>query len=525
MMIFPRRREDKPPTRPAQEESKTNAQDTPANQAQGAPATKAEKSSTTRGHKGDCSAGCATHYPHDIEKGMLWKVSRSDSMTRRHELVVPAAAIANNNKPAASGHQPVATKDGEAAATEDKSAISTSDNVTSSPIPPTVSFPITTRSCICLDCRTDLYAQTTHFRELHRYRRGEYILGFFQHDAALLVDLALPTFDGLTGPGGMKIIDPDQPRSHLLSVPQRRAIQAFKYWYMNKKAHVLRLKWSPQSLVDQAIECFNQLFFLGELPDHTSDEIARKSLKVERTSPPSHRCRGETHTVVRGKKRQLVETTMWLDLEHPAQFFNGHELLNTILHEMCHAFLQRHSCYNGGGDGCRGNQVCVELCQENYGATGHGRAWQTLAAAVEEAAGRLLTDHVIGWKPDLGRLEAAVKEITTVGAGLQRGLGRNKAGIEEPPEIAGGWWPSVCDFENFAGEDWWKLPALMRSRDDIFVTTRKVRSWVLGQQGCMHKEMLAGQACVKKRWPHKATMQKGQYPAFDANKVGHAKMI
>lgn len=68
--------------------------------------------------------------------------------------------------------------------------------------------------------------------------------------------------------------------------------------------------------------------------------------------------------------------------------------LGTILHEMCHAYLKAYTCRS-----CPMHDHCV-------GARGHGRAWQLLAAKIEEVASRLM-----GGLVDMGRFPALLHDM------------------------------------------------------------------------------------------------------------------
>ncbi|KAF1831182.1 hypothetical protein BDW02DRAFT_463857, partial [Decorospora gaudefroyi] len=68
--------------------------------------------------------------------------------------------------------------------------------------------------------------------------------------------------------------------------------------------------------------------------------------------------------------------------------------LGTILHEMCHAFLKAYTCRS-----CPMHDACV-------GARGHGRAWQVLAAKMEDVA-----SVVLGGKVDMGRFPSLLRDL------------------------------------------------------------------------------------------------------------------
>lgn len=81
----------------------------------------------------------------------------------------------------------------------------------------------------------------------------------------------------------------------------------------------------------------------------------------------------------------------------------------TILHEMGHAFLGRYGCLGGDGSACE-TALCRQVNKLSQGRTGHGRAWQYLAKAIEEK----LPD-VLGFKGRLGRQECMLQELDALG--------------------------------------------------------------------------------------------------------------
>ena len=259
-----------------------------------------------------------------------------------------------------------------------------------------------TRRCTCLDCAPDLYLETIHAHELQRFRRGKSTLAFLQRESLQLAHLAVASFHPsfLSGQDSSTSVDNPLTAPGRLTFGQHHALQQWKHWlrdpWFRSVRRTLSLSaYGPGLLFRTPVSAFNQLFFLGQLPNPNA------KLKVL-WSPAGTRRRAHSHTFDDG------QSVIWINADYPAHFLSLKALMDTLLHELCHVFLQRHSCYLGGGFGCERNQVCVELCQENYGTTGHGRAWQTIAAAVEKAAPGLLG---IEWRLDLGRVECAVQEI------------------------------------------------------------------------------------------------------------------
>lgn len=122
-------------------------------------------------------------------------------------------------------------------------------------------------------------------------------------------------------------------------------------------------------------------------------------------------------------------------------------MLCTLLHEMIHAFLGRYGCLGWAEGGC-GSDACVSLSYENFGKTGHGRAWQYIARTIEAALPRLL-----GFKGRLGREEGFLTEMNSLG-----------------------FRPSECDIANhYGGFTGFVRQNLWTSFDDEDVSRAKIR--------------------------------------------------
>lgn len=343
-------------------------------------------------------------------------------------------------------------------------------------------LPFLASSCTCLKHAPNLYTQTTHIRELQSFDRNEKPLGIFQHESFLLAEKAIASFS--------------ESSDSMLQNLARDVLAGFCATQGRRTAVVS---------LDVAAETFNNIFFLGQLQD----------IRIRFTSGACFK-RGYTSTTV-NQSTSTVEATVWLNPHHPVHCRNHQAMLETLLHELCHAFLQRHSCYRGQGEGCYGNMACLKLCKQNHGATGHGRAWQVLAAAVEQAASRLLVQRCGMRKLDLGRLEAAVNEMACTQTRSSVG------GLDS----VGRWWPSKCDLEHLSGEGWWRITALMRSRDDDFVLVQKLRSWIIQLQHCSFRNMFKIRAQRIQRWcsENVVRVQSSESLVFDPKKRGLANEI
>jgi len=354
--------------------------------------------------------------------------------------------------------------------------------------------PAPRRACNCETCRPDLYDAAPHATRLNGYQRPK-VLVAFSHDCLQLASLAKKSFlrnpegeDDHPGLTWSLILPPrssdesgkdteastraspvqdktaarsdsvfpeaaPSPTKPIAPLPklcwsQLHAIARWRRWLTSPQALALsrprkRLEtYNPKELLHAPTEIFNQLFFLGQLP------LCGPFLDI-RWSP-------------RGKARRALsrtdgdcKTTIWINPYHPRHFLSRNGILGTLLHELSHAFLQRYSCF--GGVACDQNQLCIELWQENHGATSHGRAWQTLTAAIEDAAPQLLD----GWKVQLGRPECAVQEIEQAG-----------------------FIPSDCDLQRFPSSFQGTLRVLVQSRDDNAVTRAALKRWALQRPRC-----------------------------------------
>ena len=222
---------------------------------------------------------------------------------------------------------------------------------------------------------------------------------------------------------------------------QHHARRAWREWWLQSEDYNLlwnssNLNLTDPQILEKPLIIFSNLFFLGQLPSRT--------VRIEWCFF------GATS---REQGRTLIQPEGVLILLNPHH--NRHRrsptgILCTLLHEMCHAFLGRYSCYQGAA--C-GTSQCRTLCDQNYGSTGHGRAWQLLAKAIEEEASALLT----GLSVRLGRREMAMLEIER-----------------------GGFWPSVCDMRSVRRDFAVVAKVWMKKviRDDDDVMDAKLNKWV-----------------------------------------------
>jgi hypothetical protein len=139
------------------------------------------------------------------------------------------------------------------------------------------------------------------------------------------------------------------------------------------------------------IALLNQVFFFNAIPPHRASISAGFSWLPET----------QTSCFGIGTFNPLIGTQILL---HPTLYRNNGDLedpdvrwrnrLGTMLHELCHAFLKAYTCRS-----CPMHDRCI-------GPRGHGRAWQLLAAKMEEVATRLLGGYV-----DMGRYPSLLHEF------------------------------------------------------------------------------------------------------------------
>jgi len=146
------------------------------------------------------------------------------------------------------------------------------------------------------------------------------------------------------------------------------------------------------SHIRRAIICFDQIFFFGALEEirwewNNTDLEEEGGLLGQASRENSPFEDGSQRSVI------LLHPTRTRFLAKEYDTANGQsiagERLGTILHEMLHAYLTQHACME------------CHLGMVNGGHSGHGRAWQLVAKAIEEQSLRLLNIEV-----DLNRLRS-----------------------------------------------------------------------------------------------------------------------
>ncbi|KAH7073611.1 hypothetical protein BKA63DRAFT_37435 [Paraphoma chrysanthemicola] len=177
--------------------------------------------------------------------------------------------------------------------------------------------------------------------------------------------------------------------------PNVRQLQSLLHtWKANLTGPDMRSSMSSTQAL-HLISVLNRVFFFGSIPPHRQAISAGFSW----LSPTEKSCFGI------GTFNPLIGTQVLL---HPILYRTGgsaddldvrwRNRLGTILHELCHAFLKAYTCRS-----CPMHDRCV-------GARGHGRAWQLLAAKMEEVATRLMGGFV-----DFGRWPSLLNELEGCG--------------------------------------------------------------------------------------------------------------
>jgi hypothetical protein len=158
---------------------------------------------------------------------------------------------------------------------------------------------------------------------------------------------------------------------------------------------------------------FDDLFFFGSLRDRCNLAIDREeSLDVGR--------RGQmigTEVKVKKKVFGLVERTVGEQRcvivlnSHWAEFLGRHAMLKgyveTLLHEMCHAFLELWTCGHSG---------CVDGF-DKLGKTRHGWIWQDVALAIENV---VRDKHFLNLDLCLNREMSLALEVVTMDEFVRR---------------------------------------------------------------------------------------------------------
>lgn len=324
--------------------------------------------------------------------------------------------------------------------------VDTDIDITADTVQPTTAPSLNPRRdrCNCMDCAPGLY----------RYHPPPANLQVASHDVLALAKHAVASFS--VPPSQLS---PDQHWVRAQFKTQTMNFWSYKHGPTGKKTPSRFAQSVFTRLIPSAVDTFNELFFLSAFDSDTLN-VRRRHFQ-----DPNEK-RGQTSFP------DAWHVDIGINPDHPAHRhpitheFNHVAILSTLLREMCHAFLGCYCCEDGND--C-GTAECSALNKTNFGATSHGRAWQTLAKAIEDVAPRLFPDIRI----DLGRREAMVKEI-------EKGKFR----------------PSECDIRDFCGgfEVLVRVLMMNRVRSDDSAMRAAIEKWA--NLGKKHSRLMETNA-----WP------------------------
>ncbi|KAL6706362.1 hypothetical protein ACN47E_005468 [Coniothyrium glycines] len=143
--------------------------------------------------------------------------------------------------------------------------------------------------------------------------------------------------------------------------------------------------------LQQLFAQLNTVFFFGAVPKH------REALSTGFSWLPDNKkdCFGISYFNPILGTQVLLHPTLYRHNNTPHDAgVRLRNRLGTILHEMCHAFLKAYTCRS-----CPMHDECV-------GPRGHGRAWQILAAKIEQVATKLMDGFV-----DMGRYPSLLHDM------------------------------------------------------------------------------------------------------------------
>lgn len=184
-------------------------------------------------------------------------------------------------------------------------------------------------------------------------------------------------------------------KTYMHSLPKKnldilRLRSLLQTWNPNLTGQDMRQSMSSIQMI-HLVKLLNKVFFFGAIPSHR--EIISSGFAWLPESEQA--CFGV------GTFNPIIGTQVLL---HPTLYRNHGDLedldvrwrnrLGTVLHELCHAFLKAYTCKS-----CPTHDSCI-------GPRGHGRAWQILAAKMEEVATRLMGGYV-----DFGRYPSLLHDL------------------------------------------------------------------------------------------------------------------
>lgn len=235
--------------------------------------------------------------------------------------------------------------------------------------------------CNCPYCQPEYYVEARNYKK-QRPEHYEATIGPDQFGAKLrirgsekteIMNLAVTAIENFD------VADDD------LSTLQRTAKEEWRDWYRGDALQLGSYDLEPEKIVhlEKAYDIFGNFFFSGRLHSDVFLEF------MERYKDPKRAGFSRWRRTGRWKGIQRIEIYPMSSPSHPG--FRGEYYLGTLLHEMVHAFLAQNSCKAKQAEHSVG---CKQLQDVNRGSLGHGRAFQWLARAIEEVAGRQLGLYV-----------------------------------------------------------------------------------------------------------------------------------
>lgn len=181
-----------------------------------------------------------------------------------------------------------------------------------------------------------------------------------------------------------------KPTSKTDSLPVLQLQSLLDAWNPNLIGSDMRQTMSSTQQL-HLISVLNQIFFFGALPPHRASISAGFSWLPDSNKSCFGIC---TFNPIIGTQ-VLLHPTLYRHNGNPGDpDVRWRNRLGTLLHELCHAFLKAYTCRS-----CPMHEQCI-------GPRGHGRAWQLLAAKMEEVATKLLGGFV-----DFGRYQSMLHDL------------------------------------------------------------------------------------------------------------------
>jgi hypothetical protein len=177
--------------------------------------------------------------------------------------------------------------------------------------------------------------------------------------------------------------------------PSVRHLQSLLHtWDTNIIGPDMRHSISPAQL-NTLFDHLNRVFFSGCVPPHNKILTAGFSYLPDTQND----CFGKSFFNPLVGTQILIHPTLYrgnTDNPKDRDYLDTRlrNRIGTILHEMCHAFLKAYTCR-----ACPMYDACV-------GPRGHGRAWQVLAAKMEQ-----VVSVVLGGKVDMGRFPSLLRDL------------------------------------------------------------------------------------------------------------------